>query len=829
MRKNNLSQVALFFACLGYPVDANASYRTGGKPHDSWRGQNGTSPANLFSPPVATNSPPPLEPTSSPTEKPETGAPTSALTSDLFVPLSPTLACPSVLYKSTDIDSSATLYYAVVPSDPPGSSNGLLCGRLEAEHDGWIALAISENGGMIGSEAIIGLPSDDTVLKYDLTSYSGIAVMPDDKQTLTGISITEEDGKTIMEFTKMLAEDGEIRIKEDGVNLFLHARGGRSLGHHGSRLSFEMNFAEDEDVPALSCPDVLSGYTELPYATLFYAIVPSNPPGSGNGLLCGRLEAEINGWISLGFSKHGGMVGSEAVIGLPSDGTVLKYNLFEYDEVNPMSTDKQTLRDTFIDIDEEDMKTIMGFTKLLVEDGEIPIKEDGLSGFLYACGGMIFPATHDISLAFWKNLAKDQIEVESDSPPTVDEVVPPVTEPVVAQPAKDCTKELCDFELDPNYRMRYRLNIPEDSTVDECTGCTISIELIYDGEAWVAIGFSSDGNMIGSEAIIGTPGGNILKYSMFSKVTSGVEPMPENQQTLFDASLEVEVGQTIMKFTKIMKEPGEIEILAGGNNNILGAYGRNEVLATHIARQSVVLNLSSGASEEVITPNKVAWLAHGIMSFLAWGVFVPFAVQSSLLRDLLPKGPIWIKLHKAFNAIAYALSILIFAIAVVYTSKEGGSHFVNGHQKMGLAMLIMASGQIFGGVIRPHNPAPGEGKTSVRKGWEVGHRILGVALLACGFWQMGNGIEQYANKYSVGESHEKLSIAYWVWIGFMSSVMVVGGWYYKFHKSSEEDGGQISGHDAGNKGEDQSDDDPPSATFQSELDDSKKKTIPETE
>lgn len=338
------------------------------------------------------------------------------------------------------------------------------------------------------------------------------------------------------------------------------------------------------------------------------------------------------------------------------------------------------------------------------------------------------------------------------------------------------------------------MNIPEDSSADECTGCTISMELIYEGEAWLSIAFSNDGKMIGSEAVIGTPAnGNVQKYEMVSKLTSGVEPMPESQQTLQDASIEVSEGQTIMKFTKLMKEPGEIEILAGDNNNFLGAYGRDEVLATHIARQSVVLNLSSGASEDVSIPNKAAWLAHGIMAFLSWGVFVPFAVQSSLLRDLLPKGPMWIKLHKAFNAIAYALFALSFVIAVVYTGKEGSSHFWNGHQIVGLAMLIAASGQILGGVMRPHNPAPGEEKVLVRKAWEASHRVLGVVLLAFGFWQMGSGIELYANKYSLSENdEEKLSIAYWVWIGAMSAVIIVGGGYFKYLNSSGKNSGQKS-------------------------------------
>mmetsp|Transcript_30544 Transcript_30544/g.49936 ORF Transcript_30544/g.49936 Transcript_30544/m.49936 type:complete len:122 (-) Transcript_30544:140-505(-) len=106
---------------------------------------------------------------------------------------------------------------------------------------------------------------------------------------------------------------------------------------------------------------------------------------------------------------------------------------------------------------------------------------------------------------------------------------------------------------------------------------------------------------------------------------------------------------------------------------------------------------------------------------------------------------------------------------------------------MGLAMFIMAFFQVSGGIFRPHVPAPnsGEEKTPVRKGWEIGHRVLGVTLLACGFWQMSKGIELYAIKYTVSESAEdNLNIAYWVWIGVMSALIVVGGGYFKFKNMS---------------------------------------------
>ena len=64
------------------------------------------------------------------------------------------------------------------------------------------------------------------------------------------------------------------------------------------------------------------------------------------------------------------------------------------------------------------------------------------------------------------------------------------------------------------------------------------------------------------------------------------------QQTLIDASIEEVDGQTIMKFTKIMKEAGEIEIIPGSTFTLWG-YGWGTLLALHRDRGTVMLDFSS--------------------------------------------------------------------------------------------------------------------------------------------------------------------------------------------------------------------------------------------
>jgi len=110
------------------------------------------------------------------------------------------LQCPTKLSNVITINDESQLYYSIVQSSA-GGTNGILCGRLEVTNNngGWVGLAISQNGKMFGSEAIIGVPNDTlsidgggaTVKKYYLGGYTvgyevggwGVYYMDEEKQT----------------------------------------------------------------------------------------------------------------------------------------------------------------------------------------------------------------------------------------------------------------------------------------------------------------------------------------------------------------------------------------------------------------------------------------------------------------------------------------------------------------------------------------------------------------------------------------------------------------------------------------------------------------------
>lgn len=117
-------------------------------------------------------------------------------------------------------------------------------------------------------------------------------------------------------------------------------------------------------------------------------------------------------WIAIGFSNDGLMVGSStnAVVGLPDSGEVLKYSLSSYVQsgVVPMPEAQQTLIEP--SIVQEGGNTTMQFTKLLNETDEVPIAI-GFNTFIgsYGFGNAFY--IHEARASFSVDLVAGEVAV----------------------------------------------------------------------------------------------------------------------------------------------------------------------------------------------------------------------------------------------------------------------------------------------------------------------------------------------------------------------------------------------------------------------------------
>ncbi len=124
------------------------------------------------------------------------------------------------------------------------TGDGAVTVQLEYNDIGWVAMAFSESTSMIPNTAIIALPDDNTVQKYSLSSrsLSGVTPLESSQQTLTDATVTQEDGRTIMTFTKKLADFDEVAVVE-GTNKFNWAFGtSNALAFHAKKGSSTLKF-----------------------------------------------------------------------------------------------------------------------------------------------------------------------------------------------------------------------------------------------------------------------------------------------------------------------------------------------------------------------------------------------------------------------------------------------------------------------------------------------------------------------------------------------------------------------------------------------------------
>ncbi len=201
--------------------------------------------------------------------------------SQLVIPESPN-SIDLEKWTEEELSSSLVFKYAVVTGE-----NSILCARLEQDGESYVAFGISPTGMMAGGEGIIGLPDEGTVQKYTLLGDSPrVQLMPDDKQTLMDTMISQEDGQTIMEFTKLLVEVGENEIVI-GENTFLWALGGdNSLGYHsGGRGDFTVELTameSDAGTPGKCKFQFLhDGYTSSLSINHSHIYTAPSPGGSG--------------------------------------------------------------------------------------------------------------------------------------------------------------------------------------------------------------------------------------------------------------------------------------------------------------------------------------------------------------------------------------------------------------------------------------------------------------------------------------------------------------------------------------------------------------------
>ena len=141
---------------------------------------------------------------------------------------------------------------------------------------------------------------------------------------------------------------------------------------------------------------------------------------------------------------------------------------------------------------------------------------------------------------------------------------------------------------------------------------------------------------------------------------------------------------------------GGYDIIVNNSQNFIYAFSDTVGEGRGSNRGKAVINLSLGGTSKASDTNKDKWLAHFILSGLAWGFLAMLAVGATLLQYFLPPGPIWFKIRREnYNILNYFFTITAFALALYVTETFVSKNISFKHASMVRAIFVLVVFQVW--------------------------------------------------------------------------------------------------------------------------------------
>jgi hypothetical protein len=227
-----------------------------------------------------------------------------------------------------------------------------------------------------------------------------------------------------------------------------------------------------------------------------------------------------------------------------------------------------------------------------------------------------------------------------------------------------------------------------------------------------AVGFSRDGNMIGSDAVIGWIDNNanedVKAYELTGKSPDLV--IESTKLVITDTSAAEENGFTIIKFKRKIKNNGNVNFdVTGQNSKLIVAIGTNDNKIKHSDKQgSITLNFLTGESTAGVDGLQILKYIHAVLMFTSWGIILPLGGFLARYRPHPCGGDcLWWPHHENLQWTGIIMSSGGYVIAYFMV---GGSHFSTGpdgnivHATIGTIITFFALVQFFMAIARPHQP-----------------------------------------------------------------------------------------------------------------------------
>lgn len=239
--------------------------------------------------------------------------------------------------------------------------------------------------------------------------------------------------------------------------------------------------------------------------------------------------------------------------------------------------------------------------------------------------------------------------------------------------------------------------------------------------SYIGIGFSPDGMMVGSSAIVGWVGADgvatMKKYYLGGQLPSKVNPDSGNLQ-VGNSSIVVTPSAIYMAFQLNTDKPEAKVIYSIGPPNVFPS-APNFRLTRHADQISTSINYATGQTQKKSTTYATLRRSHGLLSMFGWGIFMPIGVL--VARHLRQYDPIWFYSHVGVQSSGFLIGAAGVICGFVLNSRV--SRNVSNHKTIGIIVSFLGCLQVIAILARPDKASKS------RKFWNWYHYGVGRILI----------------------------------------------------------------------------------------------------
>ncbi|KAG7630430.1 Cytochrome b561/ferric reductase transmembrane [Arabidopsis suecica] len=247
-----------------------------------------------------------------------------------------------------------------------------------------------------------------------------------------------------------------------------------------------------------------------------------------------------------------------------------------------------------------------------------------------------------------------------------------------------------------------------------------------DSSAFIGIGFSTNGQMIGSSAIVGwipSDGGSgtVKPYLLGGKSPGEVNP-DQGDLTIVNGSLKIESvsSRLYMRFQLTATLPRQSLLYAVGPAGFFPS-SPDYRLREHRFVTTTTINYNTGSQSVVkVSPHSKLKKTHGLMNMFGWGILI--IVGAIVARHMKQWDPTWFYAHIALQTTGFLLGLTGVICGLVLENRLKANN-VSKHKGLGITILVMGVLQMLALLARPDK------QSKYRKYWNWYHHNIGRLLI----------------------------------------------------------------------------------------------------